>query len=891
MYTNAARATTSSIVEESFPMFFGEWVKHRRNELGLSQAELSSRACCSVFALRKIESGERKPSRQLSGFLAMALNIPPEGQTIFIKVARGELNTEKLAKLDHAPGQPAAPALAQFNLPRALTPFIGREAELGALSQLLHNPHSRLITITGPGGIGKTRLAVEAAQKSTNSFPDGSWFVPLVSLNSPGLIIQAIASSVGFQIQDPTNPQAQLIRFLSGKRALVVLDNAEHLLEGAGTLAVILDQCPQVKLLVTSRERLNLLSEWVFEIQGLTVPPNDQAEHFEAYSAVDLFLQSARRLEASFNLKKDERQWVLKICQIMEGMPLGIELSAAWVGVLSCEEIAREIERNLDFLSVSLRDVPERHRSLRATLEHSWKLLGEEEKLILSRLSVFRGKFRREAAEEICGANLTILSSLRNKTLLYRTDQGFYSLHEAIRQYVAHKLGDYPVESETVKDKHSAYFVQSLAKWEKAIQSSRQLEIFTEMAQLTDDLAQAWQHLITHCRPMPGKNNQFCADLIHSALFSLSLFLEMRCRSQEGVELFTKSVDYLKSVRGEFEGTEDKDRFNSVLGHITAYLGIHQYYMLQYARAFTYLGDAIRLLEESNSRVEKAQAQVMLGALQRTCGNIQESEKLLEQAQVVFRETGQRWWYALSTIHLAATYLAQEKLPQSEELFQMAFQLVEPGDFRLEIPLRTNYAYLLYLQEDFPKAEQCLEENLQLSHEYGDNVFTAQILFDLGRVALATNRIEQAEEYIHKSINIQREIGILYDLAINRIYLGKCFAARQDRTAARDQFQQVVKMGMEYNKRHFVYWGLANIARIYLDEGQPEKALEISLAIKQFPVEVHRIQVEIDRISEDAQALFSKDQLESAMIEVNGRVSADHGFSGVLASILDRELS
>ena len=254
----------------------------------------------------------------------------------------------------------------------------------------------------------------------------GSGSFPLPSLNSPALLVPAIADALNFRAHDPADPQTQLLRYLCEKRTLLILDNAEHLLDGAGLFAEILNACPQVKLLVTSRERINLLSEWVFELQGLPVPASDQDEQFESYSAVALFLQSARRVRAGFELREEDRRCVLKICQIMEGMPLGIELAAAWVGLLPCEEIAREIERNIDFLTVSMRDMPERHRSLRATLDHSWKLLNAEEKWILSRLSVFHGSFRREAAEEICGASLAVLSSFRDKMLLYRTEQDFY---------------------------------------------------------------------------------------------------------------------------------------------------------------------------------------------------------------------------------------------------------------------------------------------------------------------------------------------------------------------------------------------------------------------------------------------------------------------------------
>ncbi len=514
MTTGEAKRTTISRDEQDFPLYFGEWIKHCRQELDLTQTQLAKRASCSVFAIRKIEAGERRPSRQLAELLAKSLEIPSEEQATFVKVARGELSIDRLSPPAQTTARESRSAVQSAsipgNLPRELTSFIGREPELTALGQLLQDHQCSLLTIVGPGGIGKTRLAVEAAHHSEALFPDGVWFVPLVSLSSPVQIVPAIAGGLDFKFQDPTNLQAQLLRYLRTKRALLVLDNAEHLLDGVSVFTEILKDCPQIKLLVTSRERLNLLSEWVFDLQGLPVPPNDLVESFDAYSSVALFLQSARRVRAGFELWEFERQWVIRICRTMEGMPLGIELSAAWVGLLSCEEIAKEIEHNLDFLSVAMRDLPERHRSLRATLDHSWKLLNAEERLILSRLSVFHGNFSREAAQTICDASLAVLASLMKKSLLYRNDQEYYGLHEIIRQYAKLKLSEDPGEDGRVKDRHASYYVQCLSEWEKALKSSRQVETFIQMAQVIDNLSQGWQYMVTQGLTRAGKSNRFC---------------------------------------------------------------------------------------------------------------------------------------------------------------------------------------------------------------------------------------------------------------------------------------------------------------------------------------------------------------------------------------------
>jgi predicted ATPase/transcriptional regulator with XRE-family HTH domain len=878
-----------AISEEHFPLYLSEWIKRRRQELDLTQGQLAKRACCSVHAIRKIEMGERRPSRQLAELLGQALEIPLEGRSHFILVARGERSVESLRSL--TPGSVSQPAGASIpvsgNLPRALTPFIGREPEISALGQLLQDPQCSLLTIAGPGGIGKTRLAVEAAHQSNSLFPDGMWFISLAPLNSPNLIVPTIAEALDFKFQDPTNPQRQLLRYLGTKRALLVLDNAEHLLEGVGMFTEILESCPQVKLLVTSRERLNLLSEWVFEIQGLPVPASDQVEQFETYSSVALFLQCARRVRASYELRVAEREWVLRICRILEGMPLGIELAAAWVGLLSCEEIAREIEHNLDFLSVSMRDLPERHRSLRAILDQSWKLLNDEERLVLSRLSVLRGSFNLEAAQEICGASLVVLSSLRNKCLLYRTEQELYHLHEIIRQYAGLKLAEDPAENERIKVQHAVYYVQCLSNWEKALQSSWQLETLNEMAQVIDNLSQGWRHMVSHCLLRTEESSLLYADMLHSALFSLSLFYEMRCRSLEAIALFKESSEYLTNVLGEFEESEDHSCIVSILGHIKAYLGYQYIYLLQYGKAGEDLEEAIQLLKKSHSRVARAQAQLMLATVEGIRGRLQEAAALIARSREVFLEEGEAWWYALSTINLGTTYMNSGKHQESEALFQEGFHLVDPGDYRLGLGLRNSFAYLVFLTKDFARAEQLMQENLQLSYRFGYIRQIAAVLFDLGRVALATQRTELAIEYLQQNIDLLNEALESPNLPMQRMYLGKCFSAQSDLTAARDQFKQVIQTGQALDRFHLVCWGLVNIARTYLADGRIEKALEISLLLKQCPTDYKRIEEERIGLLEDLQAALPEGQIEAAMEQVGRDNSPDQAKAAVLAFALE----
>jgi predicted ATPase/DNA-binding XRE family transcriptional regulator/Tfp pilus assembly protein PilF len=853
--------------------YFGEWLKDRRKELDLTQAELAQRAGCSVPALRKIEGGERRPSKQLAGLLARSLEIPSEDQTTFIKVARGELNVERLSPSVRTPrvgyGPTAKPNLNPGNLPVMLTPFFGREPELAAIGQLLRDRQCRLLTITGSGGIGKTRLAIEVVAQHKDIFPDGIWFVPLASLNSSEFLISAIAEALNFRFQDPVKPQDQLLGYLRDKRALLILDNAEHLLDGIGLFTEILESSAQVKLLVTSRERLNLRSEWVFEIQGLPVPASDQAEHFEEYSSVAIFLQCARRTHADFELRDTERWWVMRICQIMDGMPLGIELAAAWVGLLSCKEIAREIERNLDFLSVSIRDLPERHRSLRAMLDHSWNLLNSEEKVVLSRLSVFQGSFRREAAESICGAHLSVLSSLKDKSLLRRTDQGYYDLHELIRQYAALRLAEDVRENERVKDRHAIYYAERLKNWETALKSSRQVETLNEMALEIDNLRQAWQRMVTCCEFDCHRNTLFSPSLFRSSLFSLSLFFEMRCRYWEAVNLFSQAAETLKSAKESVSECEEIQYIDSFLGLVIAYLGYHQY-LMHYLQAHQSLEEALRLLANDSPQTGKAQAQIMLAWIYQAQGQYKKAADLFQKSSIVFQQERDDWWYTLSISMLAMVTLALGNINESVILFQESLSRIEAGDLRLGVHTRTGLGYANFFLGDYSEAERLLRESLELSYKLGNKRQVAYNYRLLGQVAMALGQSEQAKNYFQECVTLLGDYGESPDLATGLIYLGRCLTASQETEAARREFQKVIQIGQALNIFYLTYWGLINMARVSMEEDQTERAYEMALILQRYSVDSKVVQDDYVHLLADLQARLSPQQIQAAIDQTEG---------------------
>ena len=360
----------------------------------------------------------------------------------------------------------ALSSAARHNLRQQLTPFIGRQRELAEIARLLAQPELRLLTILAPGGMGKTRLALAAAEAQLSHFPDGVFFIPLAPLSSAEDIVATIADSLGLSFYGSDPPERQLIGFLQSRVMLLLLDNFEHLLEAAPLVTAMLQAAPRLKVLATSREKLKLSGETVLNLAGLHFPPREPPANAHEYDAVRLFLHSAQRSQPDFSLKAANRDALAQICRLTEGMPLGLELAAAWVDVLSLEQIADELQQGIDILESDLRDVPARHRSLRACFEQTWSRLSADEQFVFARLSVFRGGFDSEAAQAVAAATLRQLRKLVDKALLQLASESRYDLHELLRQYAAEKLAEMSL-AESTADRHLDFFIALTDEAEK----------------------------------------------------------------------------------------------------------------------------------------------------------------------------------------------------------------------------------------------------------------------------------------------------------------------------------------------------------------------------------------------------------------------------------------
>ena len=472
--------------------------------------QLYARSGRRVDALRQYEA--------CAALLHDELGVAPAEQTrrLYEAIKTNRASTGFLVDVEMKP--PPASLLAsssvvlsaRADLPAPLTSFVGRESELSLIAQRLDDPSCRIMTLTGPGGSGKTSLALEIAHRRLPFFRDGARFIPLAAVGSPELVAGAIADALDLPSSGDGPIAPRIGEYLRGQHLLLVFDNFEHLLGAAALLSPILTQAPAVRILVTSRERLHVRGECELVVEGLPVAaPGGRGDLRK--DAVELFAQAAFRVDASFTLTAENEPIVARICRLLGGMPLAIELAAAWVRQLSLAEIEAQIAVDLDFL-VAPRDAPLRQQSMRVMFTHTWSLLTTEEQRVLRRLSVFRGRFTSEAAAAVASSSLPVLAALTNKFLLRRDPSKRYELHELIRQYAAEALDAFPEEHDRACSLHADYYAARIERLRPELEGVRQGTVVLAIESELDNVRAAlrWSLGRGHLAPMAQALDGLC---------------------------------------------------------------------------------------------------------------------------------------------------------------------------------------------------------------------------------------------------------------------------------------------------------------------------------------------------------------------------------------------
>ncbi|MFO7681877.1 MAG: tetratricopeptide repeat protein [Chloroflexota bacterium] len=601
-----------------------------------------------------------------------------------------------------APGAAVSPASGRSSprqaphLPPQPTPFVGREVELAKLAEYLADPHCRLLTIVGPGGTGKTRLALQAAYGHVTVFADGAAFVSLASVTDPLMIPSAIAQGLRFSFTSAASRKIQILQYLADKTLLLVLDNVEQLGEKVTFMAEILAAAPQVKLLVTSRQRLNLQEEWVFPLQGLPLPDTHDLQSISENSAAALFIQSARRHDPHFRPDTADWQAVGRICHLVAGMPLGLELAAPWIRLLSCAEIAREIAANLDFLTSTQHNIPDRHRSMRAVFNQSWEMLTPEEQAVFSSLSLFVGGFSREGAEQVAGADLPILSTLWDKSLVRRLANGRYDIHELLRQYAASQLAAMQHHA-AAQARFTAYYA-SLAETAAAYLVGSEQQPWLDRLEIEYDNLRAALNRTVHTQDVETAVRLGAA---------LGRFWWLRYRTLEG-------GNWLRQILA-LPGPQTETRSRAV-----SYAGMLARLRRDYAEAEAWLTQSIRYQRQTGSKQDLGRSVNELGMLYLDQGQFEQAHPLFVEWLALARELEFPHGMTIALLNLGMVAHQLDSFDQAEIYFQEGLTLSRQFGIKTNIAmLLTSYSMLLLDQNRFESAGEMLRESVQINLELG----------------------------------------------------------------------------------------------------------------------------------------------------------------------------
>ena len=657
-------------------------------------------------------------------------------------------------------------ALPARRLPPQPTPFVGREAELAEIETALADPGCRLLTLAGIGGMGKTRLAIQAASQ-TQAFNQDIVFVGLEGVdNRPGLMA-AMADAVGLgeksDLLSSAAPDAgltaRLSQYLSTHPTLLLLDNFEQLAGDSEVLSSLLEQAKGLKLLVTSRERLNLPVERVMDVAGLAYPGNNPTQAIAQYPAASLFIASAERA-SGFRPQPADWPAITRICQYLEGVPLGIEMAASWTRLLSCQDIAAEVEKSLDFLTSSWRGMPERHRTIRAVFETTWTLLFDPEKRALVSLTLFKGGFSREAALAVTGITLPVLLALVDKSLVRRQSSDRYELHPLLTQYAAEKLAAIPELSAALQERYCAYYGDWIFHMERRLQGGMQLETLNTMRADAKNLATLWQMLV--------RNHDY-AQLTRLTPGAIAYF-ELNNRFTETTEmtrLLSDLIPELERVAG--------DESQWPTAPYAPLLALSLAAFRHFSRSCE---DPKKLSAMQRKSVQIAQA-LPDGPLKALClvinasgpeeMSLQEDLDLLHQSIRIYEQLDDAWGIALARLVLGDTSLfSNHDLESSRDAYMASLALFEAagnewGQGKCLYGLATILQKEGRLAEAFALGERSLRlfERLNSTDSILYNRTTlADIAEAMGENELACPHLQALLAHYHQAGNAQAEASI-----------------------------------------------------------------------------------------------------------------------------------
>ena len=850
---------------------FGEWLKRRRGAEGWTQGQLAQKINCSISALRKFESEERRPAAEVVEQLADIFNIPQEERDSFLRFARGDWQAISSGK-EAFPWHVSRTAVPRSNLPASTTSFIGREKEQAEIRSFIEE--HRLVTLSGAGGIGKTRLSLETAREMLHTFPDGIWFIELAPISDPALVPQVIINTLGLIDQANRFPQTILTDFLQSKHALLVLDNCEHLIQACAQLAeTLLRTCPDLHILATSREALSITGERLYLVSTLTTPdsidtPLDTLSESEA---VQLFLERAGSTWTGFALTQENAPAIAQICRQLDGIPLALELAAARVKLLRVEEIAMRLVDRFRLLTGGSRTALPRHQTLQAMIDWSHDLLSAHERVLLRRLSVFAGGWTLEAAERVAGDQwnekteneasihelqtmdmLDLLTSLVNKSLITvesKPDQETrYTMLETIRQYASEKLWQ-AGEGELLPRRHLSYYVNLAERAEPNLRARDMVLWLDRLESEHENIRSALEW---------GLEGDIEAELrLASALL---WFWHIRGHKNEGVEWLERSLSIEAMDQDGLPRTPGRVMIRGKALNASGSLMVMNN---EFGRATTRLNESLALFRELGPAGKQGMGYALLRLASEPSAG-EQAKSMLEQSLTLFREIGDTFGTTEVLLQLSgvvqkddykqAVLFTEEKLALSREigdqdgiagaLGNLADLALSRDDYQQAIPLFEeslatfrkvknlgaisfslgSFGDVFFWQGNYEQAAKTYEEALAFVQEHGYRFHIAFYFYSLGILAWFRGEYAHAIQQVSQSHPIFRDIGYHW-LAVSSLHtLGDIALSDGDEEGAAGWYEDALKVGQKVQLEAPQILAMAGLAKVAWAKGDYDLA-------------------------------------------------------------------
>lgn len=805
---------------------FGALLRQLRRRAQMTQGDLAAAVGYSVSFISSLEQNTRRPDVHsvLQHFVpALELQTDPHlaAQLLELAAAASGDRSATMLTLSRERRIVITETItdAPTNLPAPPTPLVGREQTVKLLCDRLLAHSGRLLTLVGPPGVGKTRLALEVATHLQPLHPDGTYFVALAPVNTPELVASALVAALGLLESNANAPQNRLLAFLRHKALLLLLDNFEQVIAAAPLVAELLAGCPQLRVLATSRERLHLRAE-----QRFLVPPLDLA------AACTLFVQRAQAVDLAFSVTAQNQATVERICQALDCLPLALELSAAQMAFFTPQTLLdRFHQQGLDVIADGPRDLPDRQRSLRAVFDHAWRLLNAAEQQLLAQLSVFRGGFTQQAVEQVTATPVQVLLSLLLKSLVRRHLPERYNLHELIRQYAAEQLAQMTTSREVVHQRHSAFYCGLLGEQQARLHGPEQQAALAQLAQEIDNVRTAWAWAV----------QQQQLDQLGQAMHSLGLFYEWRNDYQEGEAAFHDAVAHLQRV------AQPSPRRQQVLAQALTW-------QAAFTRLNGRLAEAGQLLQQSlqglatltgdaiDTRRERAFTFLQQGLLCEAQVAVAAGTAHYQQAFTLYQALADDWGEATALLGLGEIVYRTGNYTQARQHYEASlahFQRV--GNRRGNAIALERVGCVLRDQGDLAAAKPLITQAVSLYEGLGDRAKIARGQILLGGLAMYEGNFRGAYPMVKKSV----ELFDALSLPAPRISLGIIHLELGEYDAARPQLEAYIAQSRSNRNQSALAFSLgvlACLANIEANYREAEQLATESAAICQATQQTER---------------------------------------------------